>query len=188
MDMRNTPGFRVLGAPVPRCRPRLGRRRPYPAGMLADLLVSPGVHEHVVLAGSVGVMAIHGGLESGTAEAALSVARASGASAYVVTQPDDLRWHVPSIRFDPDQSPNLRAFVDHVGGRAALAPGEAGAVAGPGLRRRSPPAPERPHRRAGRNGRSMTIAARSSIRLAPHAPWIEHPERSAAGVAGFRGR
>ena len=82
--------------------------------MLADLIASPGVTERVLLNGTVGVMALHGGLETGTAEAAVDIADRVGASLYAVVQPDDLRWHVPSIRFDPNESKGLRTFLEHV--------------------------------------------------------------------------
>ena len=83
--------------------------------MFADLLAQPGVVEEVVLGSRFGVMAFHGGsLERGTDQIARAVAAASGASLYVVAQPDDLRWHVPSKLFDPEASPRLSAFLDHV--------------------------------------------------------------------------
>lgn len=59
-------------------------------------------------------MAFHGGLEGGTVEIAEAAAAASGASLYYVTQPPDLRWHVPSRKVDPAQSPRLAAWLDHV--------------------------------------------------------------------------
>ena len=82
--------------------------------MLADLLATPGVTERSVLAERVGLLALHGGLEAGTEEVAAAAAAATGASLYAVSQPPDLRWHIPSIRYDPRQSPALRAFLEHV--------------------------------------------------------------------------
>ncbi len=82
--------------------------------MLADLLAHRGVVEESVLAGAVGFMALHGGIESGTADLARSAAGSCGASLYVVEVPDDLWWHVPSTRFDPADSPPLAHFVRHV--------------------------------------------------------------------------
>ncbi|MBT8215823.1 MAG: hypothetical protein HKN74_04750 [Acidimicrobiia bacterium] len=82
--------------------------------MLHELLATPGVREEVRLAGPVGVMALHGGLEDGTAEAAAAVARATLASHYAIIQPDDLAWHIPSVEHDPRQSPKLRRFLEHV--------------------------------------------------------------------------
>lgn len=91
--------------------------RPDPATlglMLADLLAHDGVVEDVWLSGTVGFMALHGGIESGTAELARQASQRAGASLYVVEQPEDLWWHVPSTNFDPADSSGLRRFVDHV--------------------------------------------------------------------------
>jgi phage replication-related protein YjqB (UPF0714/DUF867 family) len=83
--------------------------------VFAELLAQPGVVEEVALGSKVGVMAFHGGsLERGTDGVARAVAERSGASLYVVAQPDDLRWHVPSKLFDPGSSHRLTAFLDHV--------------------------------------------------------------------------
>jgi phage replication-related protein YjqB (UPF0714/DUF867 family) len=81
---------------------------------LADLIATDGVVEESKLRGRVGVMALHGGLEAGTAEAARRCARLAGASLYTVEQPPDFRWHVPSTRFDPAESEGLRSFLEHV--------------------------------------------------------------------------
>lgn len=60
-------------------------------------------------------MAFHGGnLEVGTDLIADEVAARTGASRYVIRQPDGLRWHIPSRRFSPEQSPELARFLDHV--------------------------------------------------------------------------
>ncbi|HEX9856029.1 MAG TPA: poly-gamma-glutamate hydrolase family protein [Acidimicrobiia bacterium] len=85
-----------------------------PGHMLRGLLAEEGVHELCTLAGSVGVMALHGGLEAGTWEAARRCASRIGASTYAVVQPDGLRWHVPSFQFDTAASATLRRFVRHV--------------------------------------------------------------------------
>lgn len=82
--------------------------------MLSDLIATPGVSEELVLRGPTGVMALHGGLEAGTAETARIAARRAGASLYVVEQPEDFRWHVPSTEYDPRESRRLRAFLSHV--------------------------------------------------------------------------
>ncbi len=67
------------------------------------------------LGSTTGVMAYHGGnLEVGTDLIATAVAERIGGSSYVVTQPDSLRWHIPSKAFRPQESPQLAAFVDHV--------------------------------------------------------------------------
>ncbi len=60
-------------------------------------------------------MAYHGGnLEVGTDRIAEAVAERTGASCYVVRQPDDLRWHIPSVDVDPAASDRLASFLDHV--------------------------------------------------------------------------
>ena len=82
--------------------------------MLAELIATPGVEEIVARRSRVGVMALHGGLEDRTADIAAEVSRQVGASLYAVVQPDDLRWHVPSIEYDPAASPALRDFLEHV--------------------------------------------------------------------------
>ena len=79
--------------------------------MFDELLATTGVEERFVPGSRVGVCALHGGLEQGTAEIAETVARRAGASFYAVVQPDDLRWHVPSHRYDPAVSDELRAFL-----------------------------------------------------------------------------
>jgi phage replication-related protein YjqB (UPF0714/DUF867 family) len=83
--------------------------------MLADLLAHPGVEEVCELRGPFGLMAFHGGsLERGTDVVAEAAAERSDASLYVVRQPEDLTWHVPSVAFDPAASPALAAFLGHV--------------------------------------------------------------------------
>ncbi len=83
--------------------------------MLAALLASPGVVEHCELRSErVGFLSLHGGLEAATFEIAREAAQRSGASLYAVVQPEGLRWHVPSQRFDPEASARLGAFCRHV--------------------------------------------------------------------------
>jgi phage replication-related protein YjqB (UPF0714/DUF867 family) len=82
--------------------------------VLAELITTRGVVEQSTLRGAVGVMALHGGLEDGTAFAARECSRIAGASLYVVEQPEDFRWHVPSTRFDPLESRRLSRFLEHV--------------------------------------------------------------------------
>jgi phage replication-related protein YjqB (UPF0714/DUF867 family) len=83
--------------------------------MLGELLDHPGVEELCELRSRFGLLAFHGGnLERGTDAIAVAAAEEAGASLYAVRQPPDLRWHVPSIAFDPADSPRLAAFVDHV--------------------------------------------------------------------------
>jgi phage replication-related protein YjqB (UPF0714/DUF867 family) len=81
----------------------------------AELLATPGVVESCELRSTFGFMAFHGGnLEQGTDGIAHQAADAAGASVYSVCQPDDLRWHVPSVAVDPAHSPALAGFLDHV--------------------------------------------------------------------------
>lgn len=85
------------------------------SGLLTRLLAHPGVEEEVVLGSRLGVMAYHGGnLEVGTDRIAAAVAARTGASCYLVRQPDDLRWHIPSVHFRPEESAALARFFDHV--------------------------------------------------------------------------
>ena len=84
-------------------------------GPFADLLAHPGVSEELTLGTRIGVMAYHGGnLEIGTDLIADAVARRTGASRYVIRQPHDLRWHIPSRHFLPEVSDRLARFLDHV--------------------------------------------------------------------------
>jgi phage replication-related protein YjqB (UPF0714/DUF867 family) len=86
----------------------------------AELLAHPDVEEESRLGGPLGFMAFHGGLEEGTAEIAEAAAAAAGASLYVVRQPPDLRWHVPSHSVDPAASEPLRQWLAHVQAAIAL--------------------------------------------------------------------
>ena len=82
---------------------------------LGALLDEPGVEEVFSLAGPVGFMALHGGGQDRvTDEIASAAAARSGASLYAVVQPLTLRWHIPSYRYSPDESSQLRAFLCHV--------------------------------------------------------------------------
>jgi phage replication-related protein YjqB (UPF0714/DUF867 family) len=65
-------------------------------------------------------MAFHGGLEAATDTIATTAADYSGASLYVVRQPAQLRWHVPSSEVQPEASPVLAGFLDHVHAVIAL--------------------------------------------------------------------
>jgi phage replication-related protein YjqB (UPF0714/DUF867 family) len=82
--------------------------------LLREFLDFPGVEERSVLRSRFGFLALHGGLEQGTAEIAAAAAESSGASLYAVVQPDDLKWHVPSLHFDPEHSGELATFLEHV--------------------------------------------------------------------------
>lgn len=86
-----------------------------PRGCLRALLAHPGVEEELSLRSDFGVMAFHGGhLEAYTDHIATETAARCGASLYVVRQPQNLRWHIPSTRFRPEQSRKLGAFYGHV--------------------------------------------------------------------------
>jgi len=82
--------------------------------VLDQLLATPGVQERCVLGSSFGFLALHGGLEAGTAEIAQAAAVASNASIYAVVQPEHMRWHIPSHAYEPSQSDALVAFLSHV--------------------------------------------------------------------------
>ncbi len=83
--------------------------------MLAELLAHDGVVEELALRSTVGFLALHGGsLERETDRIAREAAATAGASLYALSQPDDLRWHIPSVRMDPADSPALGRFLDHV--------------------------------------------------------------------------
>jgi phage replication-related protein YjqB (UPF0714/DUF867 family) len=79
--------------------------------MFDGLLATNGVEERFAARSRFGLCALHGGLEQGTAEIAEAAAARAGASFYAVVQPDDLRWHIPSHRYDPAVSDELRAFL-----------------------------------------------------------------------------
>jgi len=81
----------------------------------AQLLATPGVEEVCELRSTFGFMAYHGGaLEEMTDVIARAAAERTGSSYYGVHQPKGMEHHIPSTRFDPDFSPQLRSFVDHV--------------------------------------------------------------------------
>lgn len=81
----------------------------------AELLATPGVEEICELRSTFGFMAFHGGnLERMTDEIARVAADRSGASLYAVVQPPPMREHLPSTQVDPQASPVLARFLDHV--------------------------------------------------------------------------
>lgn len=83
--------------------------------MFDRLLAHPGVVEEVTLRSRVGFLAFHGGnLERVTDVVAEQAAESAGASCYVVRQPADLRWHIPSTAVGTQRSEALDAFIDHV--------------------------------------------------------------------------
>ena len=81
---------------------------------LREFLDFPGVREHSVLRSRFGFLALHGGLEAGTAEIAMAAAESAEASVYAVTQPDDLKWHLSSLHYDPEHSEELAVYLEHV--------------------------------------------------------------------------
>jgi len=85
----------------------------YAGSVLRDLLALEGVVERSVLRSPVGVMALHGGLEAGTAELAEALGACTDVSLYVVTQPPTLWWHIPSTEHRPEASHRLSAFLAH---------------------------------------------------------------------------
>ncbi|MFM2073613.1 MAG: hypothetical protein RLZZ623_3877 [Actinomycetota bacterium] len=81
----------------------------------AELLSTPGVDEVCELRSAFGFMAYHGGaLEEVTDLIAREAAERTGSSYYGVHQPKGMERHIPSIRFDPAVSPQLKSFVEHV--------------------------------------------------------------------------
>ena len=82
---------------------------------LAELLSWPGVEEICELRSAVGLMALHGGSQDrGTHEIASRIADETGASYYAIVQPSGMRFHLTSLRHNPDDSDRLRAFLQHV--------------------------------------------------------------------------
>jgi phage replication-related protein YjqB (UPF0714/DUF867 family) len=62
-----------------------------------------------------GFLAIHGGgLEEMTDVIAERAAKEADASVYLLRHPDRYPHHLPSARYDPDESPRLAEFLDHV--------------------------------------------------------------------------
>lgn len=63
------------------------------------------------LAGPVGLLALHGGVEGGTAELATEVAARTGATLLTFTQPEGPPTHIPSTRIGPCTP--LTTFLTH---------------------------------------------------------------------------
>ena len=79
----------------------------------AELLQMDGVHEELTLRSTFGFMAFHGGgLEALTDIVAREAAAQSNASYYAVIHPDGDPPHLPSTRFQPDESPTMRSFLN----------------------------------------------------------------------------
>jgi phage replication-related protein YjqB (UPF0714/DUF867 family) len=82
---------------------------------LRELLAWPGVVERCALRSRFGLMAIHGGgLEQMTDVIATAAAERAGASCYTVLHPDDVEHHLSSLRYRPEESDDLAAFLEHV--------------------------------------------------------------------------
>jgi phage replication-related protein YjqB (UPF0714/DUF867 family) len=82
---------------------------------LAELLAFPGIREECRLRSNVGFLALHGGSQDrGTEQIAAQAAERAGASYYAIVQPWALRVHLTSRLHNPDHSPRLRAFLEHV--------------------------------------------------------------------------
>ncbi|MFF3637553.1 poly-gamma-glutamate hydrolase family protein [Streptomyces sp. NPDC002250] len=62
----------------------------------------------------IGLLALHGGKEGGTAELAREAAARTGATALVFTQPAGTPAHIPSHRMSEAPSEALREFLSHV--------------------------------------------------------------------------
>ena len=82
---------------------------------LSVLLSEPGVIEESRLRSRFGFLAIHGGgLEEMTDVIAERAAEAADASVYLLRHPDRYPHHLASALYDPDESPRLAEFLDHV--------------------------------------------------------------------------
>ncbi len=82
---------------------------------LSALLSEPGVTEESRLRSRFGFLAIHGGgLEEMTDVIAARAAEAADSSVYLLRHPDRYPHHLPSALYDPDESPRLAEFLDHV--------------------------------------------------------------------------
>jgi phage replication-related protein YjqB (UPF0714/DUF867 family) len=83
--------------------------------LLKEFLARSEVRELCELRGRFGVMAYHGGnLERTTDAVAAELADRTGASFYGVTQEPPHRHHIASTAFDPEHSPTLASFLEHV--------------------------------------------------------------------------
>ncbi len=79
-----------------------------------ELLAHPDTVEECELRSTFGFMAYHGGkLEAMTDVIARTAAERAGASYYGLLFPDDIK-HLTSTHFDPDRSPTMAAFLNHV--------------------------------------------------------------------------
>jgi phage replication-related protein YjqB (UPF0714/DUF867 family) len=82
---------------------------------LSELLAEPDVTEFSRLRSRFGFLAIHGGgLEQMTDVIAERAAEAADASVYLMRHPAKYPHHLPSARYDPEESPRLAEFLDHI--------------------------------------------------------------------------
>jgi phage replication-related protein YjqB (UPF0714/DUF867 family) len=85
------------------------------ASAFGRALAEPGVVERLELRSRFGFMAFHGGaLERQTDRLAAAAADAAGASLYTVAHPGPDPPHFPSTDVQPEESPALHAFFEHV--------------------------------------------------------------------------
>jgi len=83
--------------------------------VLREFLDRQEVTETCALRGRFGIMAYHGGnLERTTDAVASEVAERTDASFYGVVQDAPHRHHIASTHFDPNHSPALARFLEHV--------------------------------------------------------------------------
>lgn len=73
-----------------------------------------GVRETATVGNRIGILALHGGLEAGTAEIARAAAERSGAGLYILDQPVGLAWHLPSIEYLPGHSSGLHRVLSAI--------------------------------------------------------------------------
>ncbi len=90
-----------------------GPRYGHPVGF-AELLAHPEVVEELELRSPVGFLALHGGLEPGTAEIARERGGPGGSVVLHGEPASRAHVHVPSVDADPEEAPRLAAFLDHV--------------------------------------------------------------------------
>ncbi len=137
--------------------------------MLDELLATEGVEETCELRSPIGVMAFHGGsLEVMTDVIATAVAERAGASLYTIRQPRGFRWHIPSTKLDPSQSPALQSFVEHVDTVVAIhgwGTEQFGAITAPSMFRFGRDGVDRPLLVGGRN-RDLAMRVADALRNA----------------------
>ncbi|MDO0926990.1 poly-gamma-glutamate hydrolase family protein [Streptomyces sp. TG1A-8] len=95
---------------------RLVSEGPVPDGVTSERVTIEGVEfaAALTLRSDVGVLALHGSREGGTAELAREVAARAGATALVFTQPAGDPVHIPSHRMASAPCASLDRFLSHV--------------------------------------------------------------------------